>query len=533
MRADSRGDPPSASCWRGCARSPSAPTRTRTSPSSGWWRSCSREREPEPHAALPGDLRAPERPDGRRSRLPGLAVDPLALGDAGRRSSTSRSPCRRTSDGARRRARVQHRPLRRRRPSSACCGHSRTLLGGGRGEPGRRLSELPLLDRGRAPAAPAEWRGSRAGARAPGGTLPPRALRGPGGAHARTPWPSVAAETGSDLRRARRAAPTGWPAACARRASGPRSLVALLPASARRPGRRPARRAQGRRRLRAARPRLSRGAARLHAGGHRPAVLLIASALAAELAAALPAGRSALCLDGRDRAPGRTASRRPVRGPAGEPRLRDLHLGLDRPPQGGRHRATARWSTSSQAMAARPGSAAGDARARRRPRSAFDISVLELFLPLAAGAAVRAGRRATASADGAGLRQRLERSAITACRRRRRPGACCWSAGWRGLARAARRCAAARRCRARWPTRPARRRRPRCGTSTAPPRPPSGPPAHRVAGAASGAPPSAGRSPTPRSTSLDRRGSRCPSGCPASSASAAPGSPAAISAGRS
>ena len=77
----------------------------------------------------------------------------------------------------------------------------------------------------------------------------------------------ASADRTPDLRRARRAGPTGWPAACARWASGRRSPVALclerspelVVASARHP--------QGRRRLRAARSRASAGAAGLHAGG--------------------------------------------------------------------------------------------------------------------------------------------------------------------------------------------------------------------------------------------------------------------------
>ena len=148
-------------------------------------------------------------------------------------------------------------------------------------------------------------------------------------AHARRPSALVFGGEDADLRRARRAGPTGWPAACARLGVGPevrvalcleRSLelvVGLLGG------------AQGRRRLRAARPGLpARSGSRFMLEDAGAPVLLTQ---------ALP------CRDGRRRRrvllPGRAAAgdgalraRRAVR--PGEPGLRDLHLGLDRPPKG-------------------------------------------------------------------------------------------------------------------------------------------------------------------------------------------------------
>ena len=52
---------------------PSAPTPTRTCRSSGWSRSSQPERDLEPHAALPGDVRAPERARPRARAAAGLA----------------------------------------------------------------------------------------------------------------------------------------------------------------------------------------------------------------------------------------------------------------------------------------------------------------------------------------------------------------------------------------------------------------------------------------------------------------------------
>ena len=113
-----------------------------------------------------------------------------------------------------------------------------------------------------------------------------------------------------------------------------------------------ARRAQGRRRLRAARPDLPGRAARVHAGGRRALpVLLTPGAAGCER---LPAGRCTRGpLDETAESPGRRGGGAGVPvGPADEPRLRHLHLGLDRPAQGGDGRAPRRWSTSALACIA-------------------------------------------------------------------------------------------------------------------------------------------------------------------------------------
>ena len=106
----------SASCWAGCARSRSAPSRTRTCRSRSWSRSCGPS-APQPLAALPGDVRPPERAGtaargagarpaaGRRRPQPSAQVDRHA-------STCARQLAKATR--LRRLPGVQHRPLRRR-----------------------------------------------------------------------------------------------------------------------------------------------------------------------------------------------------------------------------------------------------------------------------------------------------------------------------------------------------------------------------------------------------------------------------------
>ena len=89
---------------------------------------------------------------------------------------------------------------------------------------------------------------------------------------------------------------------------------------------------QGRRRLPAARPRLSGGAPGLHAGGRRRRrSLLSRGAVAGRLP---PRPAPVLALDAIARPAAGAGPARPGARP-GRPGLRDLHLGLDRPAQGG------------------------------------------------------------------------------------------------------------------------------------------------------------------------------------------------------
>jgi amino acid adenylation domain-containing protein len=196
---------------------------------------------------------------------------------------------------------------------------------------------------GRAPAggepAPAPGGGASAGGgrvepeggRVPGRLVRARAVRSAGGAHARGrgAGPRRAAP---QLRRARGARqPARPPPARPRRR--PRDARGHLPGAHPRAGRLPPGRAQGRRRLRAAGPRLPGRAAGLHAGGrgrgaghdhHRPG-----RAPARGRRAGAAPGRA----PGGDRAAGRSAPAR--RRAAREPVARHLHLRVDGPSQGG------------------------------------------------------------------------------------------------------------------------------------------------------------------------------------------------------
>ena len=211
---------------------------------------------PQPHAALPG---APAT----------TCVAPLEL--AGCRSPSCR--CRRRQVGAVRPrarcarasttgrcdvlARVPTRPLRRRDHRRGCSATSRRCWPR---SPRTRLApigELPLLTAGeRAPHARAS--GTRRAAATPT-RVPARARRSAGGA----PTPDAVAVEGwptcADLRASSTRGPTSWPATCARSGVGPgvagrRSAIERVA----RDGGGLARRAQGGRRLRAARSRPTR-----------------------------------------------------------------------------------------------------------------------------------------------------------------------------------------------------------------------------------------------------------------------------------
>jgi hypothetical protein len=233
---------------------------------------------------------------------------------------------------------------------------------------------------------------------------------------------------------------------------------------------------------------------------------------------------AALGGDSGARAPPR--SRRPAGRPrADRPRRRrgrrlpHLHLGLDRHPQGRRRPAPRRHQLPRQHD--RP------ARPHRRPiacapsprcRSTSPSSSCGCRSPSAPrSSSPPATRPPTATPS-----RRCSRTAAPrSCRPRPRPGACS-SRPAGAAAPASPRCAAARRCRPSSPRRcssaPAR-----CGTCTAPPRPPCGRPA-RTSARARATSRSARRSPTPPRGSSTTPASRCRSASPASCASAAPAS---------
>ena len=372
---------PSASCWRRCsethARRLRAPGRALREAGGG---AAARAR-PEPHAALPGDVRPAERARPRR-----CAAGPHAAAAGAGRGTTSkfdlRSSLGETPEGFARRARVQHRPLRRRPPSARMLAHLQRAAGGHRRAARRaRCRELPLLTR----------RGAAAGCSSSGTTprvgLPARRLRprrsfeAQARAHARRRRRGVRGRARSPTReldaranqlaappaRAGRAARTSASALCVERS------LELVVGAARHP--------QGGRRLRAARPGLPRASAWRFmledAGAPRAA-----HPAAPARRAARARGAASLCLDA-DARRRRRASPTPLRRVPRRPRapgLRHLHLGLaPAGPRASRVPHRARRATScagtSGATPLRPERRV--AAARRRSR--FDASVWELF----------------------------------------------------------------------------------------------------------------------------------------------------------
>ena len=127
----------------------------------------------------------------------------------------------------------------------------------------------------------------------------------------------------------------------------------------------------------------------------------------------------------RSAAPSSTPARPPRRGDRRTRRRRvpHLHLGLDRQAQGRPRPAARGRQLPRQHGASARASSAGD-RLVAVTTLSFDIAVLELLLPLVAGARDRAGD------PRAGHRRRRARAACSSstarrsCRPRRRPGAC-------------------------------------------------------------------------------------------------------------
>jgi amino acid adenylation domain-containing protein len=215
-------------------------------------------------------------------------------------------------------------------------GHYAALMAAAVAEPERPLGRLPMLSPAErqqllhewndtAERAPALGPRDRPAARGPGPQVARRAGRGRGGG-------------GAELRRAQPPGePAGPPPPAPRRR--PRGAGGGLPGALPRPGDRPPRRAQGRRRVPAARPVAAAGAARAPAGG-RPARRPGRPPRPGRRGRRGVGSREALPLAGRPAGGGgRPGGRRrgpAVRRRARRPRLRHLHLGLDRPAEGGR-----------------------------------------------------------------------------------------------------------------------------------------------------------------------------------------------------
>ena len=295
----------------------------------------------------------------------GLALQP-AVDDAGTaKFDLTLSSGSEAGDGLAGSARVQRRPLRRRRPPSACCGH---LAGPARGGRGRRRS--------------ARLRSCRCSPR------PSAASSCASGTARRAAAPASAASTScSRSRRRARRRPWRWSSR-----TGARSPTRELDARANRLARRLRRagrraRGAGRRSASSARRRwwsallgiLKAGGAYVPLDPSYPAERLALHAR--RRAAAGPADpgraarldccrrRAAVCLDrGRgDAGAERRHARSAGRGPE-QPGLRDLHLGLDRPAQGGGGRAP-RASCGLRAGRGCAASTPGETVARSSPRS--------------------------------------------------------------------------------------------------------------------------------------------------------------------
>ena len=280
--------------------------------------------QPLPPPDLPGGAGAAERP-GHRLRAPGSEADPSA---ARRRRGQVRPHPRLDGAGgpAGGRAGIRRRPLRPgdRRPPARLAADAPRRGGGG---PRRPCRGPPPARRRRAP--PGAGGVERHGRPVPRGRHAARPVRGPGGADARS--------GGGDFRRRfahlRRAAGARGPAgaAAARPGGGAGGARGALRREVAGAGGRPPRHSPGGRRLRAARPGLSRrppGGAAAGRRGRGPAGPGGAAGTAARPRRA--AGAPDRSGDGR----GRSRSHRAGRA-RGQRCLRDLHLRFHRTPQGG------------------------------------------------------------------------------------------------------------------------------------------------------------------------------------------------------
>ena len=316
----------------------------------------------------------------------------------------------------------------------------------------RRVGELPLLAEAERQQLLVEWNDTAADV--PARTRCVHELFEAQARARRTPSPSSSSGATLTYARAGRARQPARAPPARRWASGPERCVGAAAWSARvGAGRRPARRPQGRRRLRAARPGATRASGSPSCSRTRGApVVLTAARLRARAAPRLPAARRALDADaGRvDGGP----RRRPAPGASPErPRLRHLHLGLDRQAQGRAWSSTAACSTTCVAQGARPA-----AHGRRTRVVAVRLAQLRR---LRLGALRRAARRRRTLVHRAATTSRtIRRSCCAPLAARRSPSLehrparllrrCCDelpAAARRRLRAAAHRWSAARRCR--------------------------------------------------------------------------------------
>ena len=477
-RATWPASPPSASCWRGCARRRWAPTPTRTCPSRSWSRSCSPSATSAARPLFQVMFALQNAP------VPALRA---ARADAARRWTSDSGTrqvrpdalrCARRREGFARRAGVQHRPVRRRHRRAHGRRTSQTLLAAPSPDP-----DAPLVRRCRCSTEAerqqllVEWNATAA-------DYPREACR-----------PRSCSRRRRRARRTRvavafegtRSSPTRELDARANRLArhlralgvGPEARVGALPgALAGAWWWRLLARPQGRRRLRAARPGLPARAARPSCW--RTAGAPRAAHPAPQLRTRCPGRAARVVLPGRASAGVRRAAAGAARRAAlarttwptsSTPRARPAG------PRACRCR-TARWPTSSPAHGAAP-----RLRARRRACSQSTTVSLRRLRPGALSAAARAAARVVLAPRDAPATGRAARGAASATRvttLQCTPSllrACCWTAGLAAALPRLRRCSCGGEAlpRGRWRASCcAALRRLRCSTSTAPPRPPSG-----------------------------------------------------------
>ena len=243
-------------------------------------RPCSSSRRPAPASPRPRRLR-PRRAGGAARVSAAWSWSRVALPER-RRPVRPDADRGRGGRRARRRLRVRHGPVRRRDRRRGCSTTSRRSSRAIAADPARAVSRAAAAAAGGA-APDRWWSGATPAAEHRRSPPAPRAVRGAGGADAGGRGPGLRRRA-ADLRASWRTGPAGWPATCARWGWGRRSGWGSA-WSARRAGGRPARRAHGGRRLRAARPAPTRGAAGLHAGGLAARGLLVTGGASAAHAA--------------------------------------------------------------------------------------------------------------------------------------------------------------------------------------------------------------------------------------------------------
>ena len=304
-----RGRPDaSASCSAGCARRALGAYAHQDLPFERLVEELAPEREPRPHAAVPGDVRPAEHAAGGACELPGLrAASRSTLGAGDGEVRPDARPAERTRRGSRGTVEYSTDLFDARDRRAAGSGTSRACSPGVAADAGAAArGAAAARPRPSATSSCVEWNDTRPayprGRAASTSCSRRRPARTPGRRGAGRP-----AGERADLRASWTRGPTGWRAACARSGVGPEVPVGvclerspeLVVALLARP--------QGRRRLRAARSRPTR-ASGWPSCWRTPAraVLLTASA---RLAGRLPRARGRASSSGRRAAAMRPAAR--------------------------------------------------------------------------------------------------------------------------------------------------------------------------------------------------------------------------------